>query len=99
MTANMIALMLGLFAVPATLLWFGHRLRKRAVRVRRVFWGAFIGHCAAVVLAVSWSMIPPEMWTSTERMRGFGGFWTLLVFPILGAVYAFLRERQRERGT
>ena len=37
-------------------------------------------------LAVVWGMIPPETWEPNEIARGFVGLWSLLLFPILGAL-------------
>jgi hypothetical protein len=50
-----------------------------------VFWGAVIGHWVAGCTAITFAMIPPEAWTSGEVLRGFFGYWSLLVFPVVGA--------------
>ncbi|MEK7403220.1 MAG: hypothetical protein AABZ80_12765 [Gemmatimonadota bacterium] len=95
MSANIIAFLLGLFGVPIALLAVGHRLRRRAPRVRSAFMGAFIGHCVAGVLAVLLGMIPPEAWTPEETGRGFAGLWSLLVLPVVGAMGGSLWSKGR----
>ena len=88
MSIGMVVFLAGLFVVPVVLLWWGHRIRKLDGWKRRAFWGAIVGHSLAGVLAVTFGMIPPEAWTSGETVRGFFGFWTMLLFPLLGGVGA-----------
>jgi MFS family permease len=95
MSVHFIAFLVGLFAVPITLLAYGRRIRRRGPRARAVFWGAIVGHCVAGTLAVVLGMIPPESWTSGETTRGFAGFWSLLLFPIAGALLAAALARPR----
>jgi hypothetical protein len=92
-TVHVLAFLLGLFGVPIVLLAYGHKLRRRSARGRSAFWGAVIGHVSAAILALSLGMIPPEAWTSAETWRGFIGLWSLLVFPVGGAILAFVRHR------
>jgi hypothetical protein len=91
----MVVFLVGLFGVPIALLLGGHRLRRRSQRAHAMFWGAVIGHCIAGTLAVVWGMIPPEAWTSDEKVRGFVGLWSLLVFPVIGALIAATLARSR----
>ena len=86
MTIGLLVFLVGLFVVPILLLWYGHRLRRRSPRGRTMFWGAVIGHCIAIVLAVVLGMIPPEAWTADEPGRGFAGFGSLVVLPLAGAL-------------
>lgn len=93
MTPHVAVFLLGLFGVPLALLAYGHRLRRRSPRGRSAFWGAVLGHCLALVLAVVLGMIPPETWTAEETFRGFVGFWSLVVFPVAVVVTGFLGHR------
>ena len=93
MNVGIVVFLLGLFAVPLSLLWWGHRLRRLDPRRRRAFWGAIIGHCVAGTLAVTLGMLPPEMWTEGETMRGFFGLWAMFVFPLLGGLTGALTAR------
>ena len=86
MSLNLVAFLAGLFGVPIALLALGHRLRRRGLRARAVFRGAIIGHCVAGTLAVVWGMIPPEAWEPGEAARGFAGYWSLLLFPVIGGL-------------
>jgi MFS family permease len=95
MNIHVVVFLIGLFLVPLVLLAFGHRIRRRGPRQRALFWGAIVGHCFAVILAVVLGMIPPEEWTSSETTRGFAGLWSLLVFPIVGALIAAVLRRPR----
>lgn len=88
MSIHLVVFLIGLFVVPIVLLVYGRRIRRRGPRQRALFWGAIAGHCVAVLVAVVLGMIPPEEWTSNDTARGFAGFWSLLVFPIVGALIA-----------
>jgi len=95
MTIGLVVFVVGLFGVPIALLMLGHRLRRRSPRARAIFTGGVIGHCVAGLLAVIWGMLPPEAWGPNDTARGFAGLWSLLLFPILGAV-AFAARRRRQ---
>lgn len=81
MTADSrIALVAGLFLVPAVLLWLGHRLRRQTDVRRRVFWGATIGYGLGMLLVLVAIHYPPVLWT--------GGGWRTAVVHwgmVLGA--------------
>jgi MFS family permease len=94
-SVHVLIFLIGLFAVPIALLAFGRRIRRRGPRQRALFWGAIVGHCVALLLAVVLGMIPPEDWTSRETVRGFAGLWSLLLFPIVGALIAAALRRPR----
>ncbi len=93
MSTGLAAMLLGTFAVPAVLLWGGHRMRRRSGRWRQAFWGGVIGHIIAIVVGTTAGMIPPEEWAATDVMRGFFAFWSFLVFPLLGGLAGWLRGR------
>lgn len=95
MTFGTAALLLGLFLVPAALLWSGHRLRRRSPRWRSVFWGALAGYALGSLLAIVAGLIPPAEWASDDRMRGLLGFWSLLLLPALGAAIGAVRPLSR----
>ena len=85
MTPGVTAMLVGIFIVPAGLLWLGHRLRRRPPRTRAVFWGAVIGHIAAMA-AAHFALMPAEVWSADDRLRGALGLWSFLVLPLLGAL-------------
>ena len=79
-------MLLGVFAVPAALLWAGHRLRRRSARFRAAFIGALAGHVAAIVVGSAAAVTPPEEWASSDLWRGLLGFWSFLLLPVAGAL-------------
>ena len=93
MKIGILVFLVGLYIFPLVLLSWGHKIRRLSPRSRRAFWGAIIGHCAAIVLAVTLGMIPPEAWTSEETMRGFFGLWALLMLPLAGGATGALTTR------
>ena len=90
-----LALLLGLFAVPALLLWLGHRLHRRNARVRGAFWGGTVGHTLAMCVATVASMSPPAAWTDGEFTRGVLGFGAMLGGGVMGAVLGALLRSGR----
>jgi hypothetical protein len=98
-SVHLLAFLIGLFVMPLALLACGHRLRRRGPRSQSAFWGAIIGHCVAATIAVIWGMIPPEAWTAQETMRGFFGMWSLLVFPVAGALLGAVLTRTKAANT
>lgn len=95
MTTGLVVMLLGLFAVPAVLLWSGHRLRRRSRRRRAVFWGTLSGWGAGSGVALIAAMVPPAMWASDDIMRGFLGFWSLVLVPAIGAAIGAVRPMPR----
>ena len=95
MNPGLIAMMLGAFAVPAVLLWAGHRMRRRSARWQSAFWGGLAGHLVSLVVACVAALIPAEVWQSTDVVRGAAGFWSLLVCPAAGAIGGALRPRSQ----
>jgi hypothetical protein len=59
-----------------------------------VFWGALFGHTVAGLIAVVYSMIPPEAWTASDATRGFFGFYGMLAGGLLGALVGLLASRR-----
>jgi quinol-cytochrome oxidoreductase complex cytochrome b subunit len=92
MTPGTVAMLVGLFVVPALLLWLGHRLRRRSARQRAVFWGMLWGYVAASIVALVTGMMTPAMWAEDDTMRGLLGFWSLVVLPVLGAAIGAMRR-------
>ena len=86
MTAGVFIFLVGLYVFPLVLLWWGHHLKRRSWRARRAFWGAVTGHCIAGTLALFAGILFPVEWEAQERMRGFLGLWSLMIFPLAGAV-------------
>jgi hypothetical protein len=94
MTPGRVALLLGLFAVPAVLLWAGHRLRRRSPGWRGAFWGAVLAHTLASLSAMAAAMWPPVEWGAGDRWRGLAGFWLMLLAAPAGAALGYLRARR-----
>lgn len=88
-------MLIGLFVVPAVLLWLGHRLRRRTPRQRAVFWGALTGYLLASCVALYASMVPAATWSPDDTLRGLAGFWSLLIGPAIGALIGLARWRSR----
>ncbi len=95
MSIGHLALLLGLFAVPALLLWLGHRLHRRSARVRGAFWGGAVGHTLAMCVATAAAMYPPAALTEGEFMRGVLSFGAMLGGGVLGALLGALLRRPR----
>lgn len=95
MSAGILVFLVGLYVLPLGLLWLGHHVKRRSERARRVFWGAIIGHCIAGTLAVIAGIMFPEEWTAQERIRGFLGLWSLLIFPVAGGIVGAIRNPSR----
>jgi hypothetical protein len=90
-----VALLLGLFAVPAVLLWAGHRLRRRSDRWRGAFWGAVLAHTAASVPAMVAALYPAAEWSAADRWRGVLAFWLMLLAAPVGAAVGAMRAHHR----
>ena len=93
MSAGLVVMLLGIFVVPLILLWAGHRMRRRSDKWQLAFWGAAIGHIAAIVIGSTAGMIPPEEWSPTDTWRGALAFWSFLVLPAAGALIGWVKGR------
>ncbi len=98
MTPGILALLTGLFVIPGIMLYVGHRLRRRSFRARRIFWGMFFGHTAGALLATWYSMIPPELWSSSDFWRGAFGFYGMLLGGLIGGLIGFVVSIFRHPG-
>ena len=92
MTAGLAAMLLGIFVVPAALLWAGHHLRRRSPRIQGAFWGGLVGHVVAVAAGLA-AMFPAAEWADGDALRGALGFWSWLVLPAVGAAVGLARGR------
>jgi len=98
MSLHMMVFLLGLFGVPAGLLWLGHRLRRRTPLRAQIFWGGVMGHLWGAVLAVTVGLSRPVQWASGEVIRGFLGYWGLLLFPLVGGLVGALWTWRRSQA-
>ncbi|MDP5054839.1 MAG: hypothetical protein NWP69_13705 [Congregibacter sp.] len=90
---NVVALLLGVFLVPLTMLAACHRFRRLSRRERRTLWGFIIGYAVALIVVLIALMAPPMIWTPEHPIRSLIVHWGLLVIPGLGAAFASLRWR------
>jgi hypothetical protein len=97
MTAGVFVMLLGVFGVPAALLWAGHRMRRRSRAWHNAFWGAIVGHLTAIVIGLVAAMTPPQQWGTGDLWRGVFGFWSFLLFPAIGAMFGLLSARASAR--
>lgn len=84
MTDSRLALVIGLFIVPAVLLWLGHRMRRHPAVRRRVFWGATIGYVLGMLLMLAAIHYPPVLWAG-GGWRTAVVHWGMVVGALLGA--------------
>jgi len=84
MTESRLALVAGLFIVPAVLLWLGHRLRRRTPAWQSVFWGATLGYVAGMLLMLVAIHYPPVLWAG-GGWRTAAVHWGMVVGAVLGA--------------
>lgn len=84
MSVSTIAFLLGLFVVPTYLLWAGHHWRSRSSRVRGAFWGGVIAHTLAALVSSGVALFNPVHWSAGETLRGFFGYWLMLVAGLIG---------------
>ena|GEM_PF-907354 len=96
LSAGQFALLAGLFGAPMLLLWAGHHLRRKSRRVRGAFWGGLAGHTIASLIAIWYSMVPPEAWSASDTVRGVGGFYWMMVGAIIGAAIGILKSRNQK---
>jgi hypothetical protein len=93
MTPGLAMMLIGVFLVPALLLWGGHKLRRRPPAWRGMFWGAVVGHLVAIVVGSAAGMIPAAEWSEADTWRGLAGFWSFTVAPLAGAAIGWLSRR------
>jgi hypothetical protein len=53
-----------------------------------MLWGAVAGYGLSVIVTLLALLWPPVIWTDDQPVRGFLVFWSLAVFPAIGAVAA-----------
>lgn len=97
MSAEHVALLVGLFAIPALLLALGHRLRRRPPFWRGVFWGAVAGHSIALVVTLAVALSPPIAWADGPRPRDNAVHWSMLLGAVVGGAAGGLRSLARPR--
>jgi len=90
MSVSMLALLLGLFVVPAIALALGHRIAKRPARQRGAFWGVVIGHTVAMLVATAAALYSPVKWSAADVARGAVGLWGMLLLGVVGGVIGYL---------
>lgn len=84
MTESRLALVIGLFIVPALLLWLGHRMRRQTEVRRRVFWGATVGYVLGMLLMLAAIHYPAVLWTG-GGWRTAAVHWGMLAGAVVGA--------------
>lgn len=97
MSAEHVALLAGLFAIPALLLALGHRLRRRPPFWRQVFWGAVAGHSLALLLTLTVALARPVAWEGGPRARDNAVHWSLLLGAMVGGAAGGFRHLARSR--
>lgn len=93
MTLGIAAMLVGVFVVPALLLWAGHKLRRRSPAWHSTFWGAVMGHLVAIVIGNVAAMMPAAEWSEGDTWRGLAGFWSFTIAPLAGAAIGWLSRR------
>lgn len=96
MTIGVVAMLAGIFLVPALLLSAGHRFRRRSLRTQSVFWGALAGHLVALVVGTCAALVPAEQWAPDDVLRGALALWSFLLLPFLGGLVGLVRSRHTE---
>jgi len=94
MTVYLLALLLGLFGVPALLMILGHRLRGRSEPHKRRFWGGVLGYIVGIVVAVCAMLLPPVLWADGTFLRPFLVHWAMLVGGVGGVLTGPLWARR-----
>ena len=95
MDLDRLVFLAGLLVVPLALLAMGHRFARRSPRVRGAFWGALFAYALAALVALWVSMSPAAEWEGSDLLRGFLGFWAMLVAPLVGGTLGALRAPGR----
>jgi hypothetical protein len=96
MTESRMALLAGLFVVPALIVWLGHRLRRRTPAWRAVFWGAAWGYGVGMLASLAALHLPPVLWSGGWRAAVV--HWGMVVAPAAGAALAAVLGRGRTAG-
>ena len=86
MIGERVALLVGLFVVPAMLLWTGHRLRERGDVARGAFWGGVVGHASGLLITLTASVNPAVWWAGGPFLRDFAVHWSPMLLAIAGAL-------------
>jgi hypothetical protein len=94
MTDSRLALVVGLFVVPALLLWLGHRMRRQTDARRRIFWGATIGYLAGMLVTLVAIHYPAVLWTGAG-WRTAVVHWGMVVGAALGAGVGGVTRKRR----
>jgi hypothetical protein len=97
-SVGLVALMVGLFAVPLALLALGHRLRRRSASQRTLFWGALAGYSVAGCAVLIVAMIPAQYWSGENTVRGAIGWWGLIAGPAVGGTASLAWRALRSGG-
>ena len=79
-----LALLLGLFAAPAVLLYYGYRFRERSEPARRRFWGGVTGHVLGMLVATAAMLAPPIGWVAGGTARHLAVHWSMLAGFLIG---------------
>jgi quinol-cytochrome oxidoreductase complex cytochrome b subunit len=95
MNVTGLVMMLGVFGVPALLVWAGHKLRRRSPQWRSAFLGAVVGHVLAMVVGSVAAMTPPEAWKATDLLRGALAVWSFTLFPLVGALVGLVAGKRQ----
>ena len=59
--------------------------------MRGAFWGALVAYGIASAAALWVSMSPAAEWAGGDLLRGFLGFWAMVVAPAVGAAVGAVR--------
>jgi hypothetical protein len=95
-TIHHLALLAGLFVVPAWLTWYGHRLRGRTRSGRAAFWGAVAGHSLATIALAIIVLAPPTSWEGSGG-REVAVYWLLLAGAAAGGLAGLLWKPKAQR--
>ena len=98
MTIYLLALLMGLFGVPALLMTLGHRLRGRSEPHKRRFWGGVSGYIMGMVVAVCAMLLPPVWWGDGTFLRPFLVHWAMFTGGVLGVLSGPLWARTPAKG-
>lgn len=94
MIGERVALFIGLFVVPALLLWTGHRMRERGGAARGAFWGGVIGHAAGLLITLTTSVNPAVWWAGGPFLRDFAVHWSPMLLGLSGALVGLALARR-----